>query len=119
MVDPITAGLAIGAMGAGSAGAGAALGAGAAGAASAGLGTGLGTAALGAAASGAASGIAGGLGGKANGTLTSPDAAPAAPQQQQQPSTMAPKAKSARPSFFGENATPAVGQFGQKTLLGQ
>jgi hypothetical protein len=120
MVDPVSIGLAIGAIGAGSSAAGTAAGLGAAagagaGAAGAGLTGALGSAALGAAAAGTAGALAG-KGAAASPTLSD---APAAPQQQQQPSTMAPKAKFQRPTFFGENATPAVGQFGQKTLLGQ
>lgn len=109
MVDPVSIGALIGGL-AGVSGGGAAVGA------SSALGAGaLSSAALGAGALGA--GALGAMGGKQAdaGSLSAPNA----PQQQQQPTTAAPKPQSQRPSFFGEEATPSVGQFGQKTLLGQ
>lgn len=78
-----------------------------------------GASALGTAALGAAAGGLGAMSANKGGTLTSPEAPPSAPKPQEQPSTAAPKPKSNRPSFFDSSATPSVGQFGNKTLLGQ
>lgn len=119
-MDPISIGAMIGAMGVGSSAAGAGLGglAGAAAAApAAATGIGAGTLASGAAGLGALASGAGSLMDQDN--LTGGATQPQVPQAQAQPARAAPKPKSSRPTFLGENTTPAVGQFGSKTLLGQ
>lgn len=117
MADPATLTAIFAATAGGAAGGGAAVGAGAA---ASGLGAGalsaLGAGALGAGATTAANTLVGDKGPSGASVAAN---APASPQQQAQPAVQGPKAKPNRPSFFGENTTPTVGTFGQKTLLGQ